>query len=52
MSNSKDIDWRAQPLGHESDGSIAERLGCSKTAVCAARKRLGIPAYRPAKTGR
>ncbi len=39
------IDWDAQPLGNRSDEEIAQTLRCTRTAVCAARKRRGISRF-------
>lgn len=38
------IDWDAQPLGVETDGEIARRLGVSQVAVNMQRRKRGIPA--------
>lgn len=36
------FDWQSQPLGHESDASIAKKLGCSRALVLLKRRELGI----------
>lgn len=42
MGARKNIDWDHQPLGEISDYELAQKLGCSAVAVCAARKARGI----------
>ena len=41
----KGINWRDQPLGQMSDSNLAKQIGCAKSSVGKARRRLGIPAY-------
>ena len=39
------IDWKKQPLGEQPDAYLVGKLGVSRQAVAAARKRLGIPQH-------
>jgi hypothetical protein len=41
------IEWDRQPLGIETDGAIAKRLGVTASAVLGARRRRGIPPAVP-----
>lgn len=42
----KNIDWDKQPLGEIPDTEIAQKLGCTQSAVVHARKKRGIPAAK------
>lgn len=45
------IDWDAQPLGREFDFEIAERLGCSTSAVFNQRAKRGIRPFIQTEEG-
>ena len=42
MARNIGIDWDAQPLGKVYNSTLAEQLGCDRSAVCHAMKRRGI----------
>lgn len=46
----RDWDAPALGLGQAFDTELAERIGCSVTSVCDARKRRGIAPYRESRT--
>lgn len=39
-------DWDDAGLGERTDTEIAEELGCTASAVCRARQRRGVAAFR------
>jgi superfamily II DNA or RNA helicase len=41
----KGIDWDKQPLGKMYDRALADKLSVSRSSVCQAREKLGIPPY-------